>query len=132
MPWCIGAEDGSYPALYSRPSGLPDCVILGTPEIMERAKAERKEVGQIRESVLATQKAIGREDRDGARYLSELASDLLKQYRGWDAAIGIMEGREGYHDWRKTKIQEEIAPYVDRAFWFLDVWDSSQPQGASD
>lgn len=121
MPWYPATKPpGEQPARYAYPSPLPDCVILGAHEVMEYAKSQRKEISQIREDIITTQKAIGREDREGARYLSELASGLLKQYRGWDAAIGIIEGREGYHDWRKTKIQEEIAPYVDRAFWFMD------------
>lgn len=121
MPWLPAPEDESQPARYGWPAVLPDCVVLGHPHIIEYARQQRKDVVLIRESLIATQKAIGREDREGARYLADMASDLLKQYRGWDAAIGIIEGKEGYHDWRKQKIQKEIAPFVDRAFHFMEL-----------
>lgn len=111
MPWKYGYRDN--PNHYVWPDGLSDDVVLGRK--IQIAMDKRKEVAQIREQLLATQRAIGRDDREGARYLSELASDMLKQYRGYDAAIKMITDAK-FTEWPRPMIQEEIASYVDRAF----------------
>lgn len=74
--------------------------------------------------MLGLQKACGRTDIDGARFFSREASDLMKQYRGWDCAIAWIEGKPGMDSWRHELVAEPIAPYVDRAFGEIDLYQS--------
>lgn len=125
MPWVPYCKPpGETPAHYAWPKVLPDCVVLGEPEIIEYAKDRRKEISQIRESLLPVQKECGKnKDIENARFISELCADLMKQYRGWDAAIKMIEDAE-FTKWPRPGIAEQIAPYVDRAFDWIDLYSA--------
>lgn len=121
MPWITHCKPpGETPAHYSwLMMILSDDTVLGRN--IEYAKAQRKEIGQIRESIVAMQKEAGKDKNIRlARDLSEIGSDLLKQYRGWDAAIKIIEGD---NDCWHNHVAEPIADYVDQAFYFMDLQD---------
>lgn len=120
MPWIKG--DKANPDLYVTPF-ISDDVVLGKEDVLERAKGMRKELGQLREGLLAVQKEIGREDRENAKELGQMASELLKDFRGIDFVIKYMEGHTDYIAWNTNKIQEEIAPYADRYFGILSWAD---------
>lgn len=119
MPWIKYQPRLDTPAHYELPRSLPDAVVLGHSHILERAKQERKSAGLTREGLIAVKKEVGKTDRDLARQLSEEASYWLKVYRGWDFVIGWLESENT--NWRNEKAQEEIAPFIDRAFNFLDL-----------
>lgn len=116
MPWVKLSDDDSFCAEYRTP-------IFGDHVLneYENAKIWRKYWGQFREFLIKTQGECGKQkDFDTARYYREEASYAMKQYRGWDAAIKWIEGDVSM-TWPATKnVSEEIAPYVDRAFAYLD------------
>lgn len=124
MPWYKSPDIDIEPSRYICPKVLSDDTVLGRN--ISYAKQQRKELGQLRELLLVVQKEVGRSDRDAARYLGQLSADIMKQWRGFDCAIRIVEGDEGCADWRMTKVQEEIAPYVDASFYSID----EQKEGA--
>lgn len=110
---------GEQPARYKLPAPLSDDTLLGRN--IAYAVEKRKTISQLREGLLATKKQIGKENREDARYLSELCSDFMKQYRGWDFCIKWIEGNPDCVNWRTPTMQEEIAPYADKAFYELDM-----------
>jgi hypothetical protein len=121
MPWIPHCDPpGETPAHYSwRELVLSDDTVLGLN--IEYAKEQRKQIGQLREHIVSAQKQCGKErDIDGARSLSDIAADLMKQYRGWDGAINIIEGD---NDFWHGHVAEPIAPYVDRAFAFIELYE---------
>lgn len=96
---------------------LSDDTVLG--KNIEYAKNQRKLIGQHREELLAFQKECGQHrDIETARFFREEAAEAMKQYRGWDCAIKIIEGD---NDWKHGCVTEPIAPYVDRALEFMDL-----------
>lgn len=105
MPWVKHCKDD--PAYYCVPHAEDD-MILG--RALSVLYSKRKELGQLREYLLSIQKEIGKNDRENAKYLSEVCKDLLKEFRGFDLAILWIETSD------KSRISEEIAPYVDQAF----------------
>jgi len=77
------------------------------------AKEKRAESMREREEILKIQKEFQKnKDYETAKWFSGMASEMLKEYRGWDACIKLIEGED-------VQISEQIAPYVDRAFGFL-------------
>lgn len=110
MPW-IKAKHKDDPDGYAHPYVSDD---VANGRLIHIAIAERKRLMQAREAVLREQKRIGREDRGRAKMLAFVASELLKMYRGYDGVIkSILENNDG-------EIQEEIAPYVDRAYYHME------------
>ena len=107
MPW-IKAKYKDDPDGYTYPY-VSDDVVHG--KLIHIAIAERKRLMQAREAVLREQKRIGRENRERAKMLAFVASELLKMYRGYDGAIKIIR------DNNDGEIQKEIAPYVDNAYY---------------
>jgi hypothetical protein len=78
------------------------------------AKDKRAESMRDREEILKIQKEFQKnKDYETAKWFSGMASEMLKEYRGWDACIKLIEMNED------VQISEQIAPYVDRAFSFL-------------
>lgn len=118
MPWMVAANPpGELPAHYKWPQVLSDDTVLGRN--IEYAKTKRKESGQFREQLLKFQKECGqRKDMETARFFREEASEAMKQFRGWDAAIKIIEGD---NDFWHHHISEHIAPYVDSALNMMDL-----------
>ncbi len=106
MPWIKHIEN--YPPHYGWVHSVSDDTWLGRN--IEHAVLKRRETGQTRELMLGYQKMCEQQkDYETARYFRSVASDLQKEYRGYDCAIRlIMEGK-------KDNISEEVAPYVDRA-----------------
>lgn len=123
MPWIFATNPpGATPSHYKWPQVLSDDTVLGRN--IDHAKEQRKEIGQIREGIVACQKEAGKDKNiKFARDLSEISSDLLKQYRGWDAAIKIIEGDNDH--WH-GHVAEPIAPYVDRAFAFMELSQATE------
>jgi hypothetical protein len=116
MAWVEAVNPpGETPAHYEFPNIMSDVVVLGHSSIIEFAKNKRKESGQIRESLLSAQKLCTQETRNIARGISDLASEYLKEFRAWDFLIRFMEGDAEIVSWRRPCVQEEIAPYLDRA-----------------
>lgn len=109
MPW-IKAKYKDDPDGYTHPY-VSDDVVHG--RLIHIAIAERKRLMQAREAVLREQKRIGREDREKAKMLAFVASELLKMYRGYDGAVKIITGDD-------VEVQKEIAPYADNAFYHMD------------
>jgi hypothetical protein len=96
---------------------LSDDTVLGRN--IDYAKQQRKEIGQLREEFLGYQKLCGQQkDIDTTRYFRDECAELMKQYRGWDSAIKIIEGDNDY--WH-SHVSEQIAPYVDRAFGLMEL-----------
>lgn len=122
MPWHKATKnDDSQPSHYEWPGVLPDAVLLGHKYLMEYAKGQRKEIGQIREMIIIEQKRCGEKGEiQNARFLSDIGADLMKQYRGWDAAIKLIVD-EKFTKWPHPGISEQITPYVDEAFYFMDL-----------
>lgn len=126
MPWWSAPRDENgvrkdvgWPDHYQWPLVLSDATVLG--HHLDYAKSQRKKIGQIRESVIATQKQCGKDrDIENARFLSDMGADLMKQYRGWNAGIKMIEDEE-FTKWPRIDISEQIAPYVDRAFDFMGL-----------
>ena len=127
MPWIKadkGYPDTGKPSYYTTFGiVMSDDTSLGRH--IEYMKEQRKKAGQLREEMLGYQKVCGQQkDIETARFFREIASDLMKEYRGWDSAIIIIEG-DG--DWKHGHVTEPIAPYVDMAFHFTDLHDSTLP-----
>lgn len=133
MPWIRDNSDD--PEMYGWPAILPDEVVCGHNNIMQYAKQKRKETGQLREEFTNRQKKLSKDivknrlpvviDKNKilARYYGQLCADLMKEYRGWDAAIKLMDGAMV---WPYTNISEQIALYVDRAFGELDCFSAQR------
>lgn len=119
MPWIEGNKEN--PSYYAWPKGLSDDTVLGRN--IEYAKSQRKIIGQLREEIIGFQKACDRNDIEGARFFSVQAADLMKQYRGWDGAIKVIEDE---YDWMHRHISEQIAPYVDQAFLFMEYLETER------
>ena len=109
MPW-IRAKYKDDPDGYAMPYVSSD-VFLG--RLIHIAIAERKRLMQAREAVLREQKRIGREDRERAKMLAFVASELLKMYRGYDGSIKMITDNV-------CEVQKDIAPYADNAFYHMD------------
>lgn len=118
MPW-IKEYDRAY---YSCPLVLSDdvwkLIYIWYP------KDQRKAAGQLREEMLGYQKICEKlKDFDTARYFREASSELMKQYRGWESAIKIIQG-DGDDYWH-SHVSEPIAPYIDRSLEAIDFfWES--------
>jgi hypothetical protein len=120
MPWWKSKDD-SWPSHYVWPSPLCDDTVTG--KRLGIAVGERKQLMQAREGLLAAQKQVGRENRLQAKELGQYAADLLKRYRGYDAAIKLLQCAE-FTKWPRSMIQEEIAPYVDAALMHMEYGES--------
>lgn len=122
MPWIIA--HGQYPhtgwpAHYVWPAVVTDATVLN--HNTEYARRKRKECGQLREEMLCYQNECGkRKDIEGARYFRGMAAELMKEYRGWEGAIKLMDDT----DWKHSHISEQIAAYVDRALSLMDLINS--------
>lgn len=118
MPWVKAHyqyPDTGWPAHYEWPRVLNDDTILDRNT--DHAKEQRRKAGQLREEILGYQNECGkRKDIEGARYFRDVASELMKEYRGWEGAIKLMDD----NDWKHGHISEQIAPYVDRALYSMD------------
>lgn len=121
MPWiepCDEWPNAGWPGHYKWPLLLSDDTVMGRN--IQYAKERRRLIGQLREETLSYQKECGnRKDIDGARFFREVASDLMKQYRGWEGAIKIIE--DDVNNYTHSHVSEAIAPYVDRALKFMDL-----------
>jgi hypothetical protein len=117
MPWIEATRPpGEVPAHYEWPSPLSDETILG--KNIEYAQQKRKELGQLREGLLNAQNVCGKnKDIEWARYFREEAARVMKEYRGWDGAIKMIDD----NDWMHRHITDQIAPYVDEALYFMDL-----------
>ena len=118
MPWIPATSaSGETPAHYCWIGlVLSDDTVCGRN--IEYGKAHRKKIGQYREEFLKFQKECGqRKDIETARFFRDKAAELMKQYRGFDLAIKIIEGGD---DWKHNHVSEQIAPYVDAAFAIMD------------
>lgn len=119
MPAHKDYPDTGWPAHYVWPAVLSDDTVCG--KHVEYAKHQRKLIGQHREELLRYQKECGKQkDIETARFFREEASEAMKQYRGWDSAIKVIEDE---NDYRHQHISEQIAPYVDMALAFMDLQD---------
>lgn len=116
MPWIAGDKD--EPSYYTWPAVLSDDTVLG--KNVGFAKLQRKLIGQIREEIISYQKSCGKNNIEGSRYFGKESAELMKQYRGWDGAIKVIEDE---NDWMHRHISQQIAPYVDRAFALMDLQD---------
>jgi hypothetical protein len=116
MPWNKGnTPPGETPAHYEWPRVLSDDTVLGRN--IEYAKQRRKELGQLREELLKAQTICGEnKDIEFARYFREEAARVMKEYRGFDSAIKMIDES----NWLHPHISEQIAPYVDMAFEQMD------------
>jgi hypothetical protein len=111
MPW-YKSTNPNWASEYRFPKVISDDTMLGRN--IHIAKAKRAETMREREAILKGQKELAEmKDYVAAKWVGGVASDLLKQYRGWDACIKLIEMNED------VQISEQIAPYVDRAFNFL-------------
>lgn len=105
--WIKGDKDIASCYIFPRDIGIP------TNKELEYAKQQRKGVGQLREEILGLQKVCGQmREIEIAKFLRESASDLMKQYRGWDMAIKWSEGDA----W---DVSEDIGPFVHCAFYAM-------------
>lgn len=114
MPWLAFKDDDFGPSRYQFPY-MSDEVILGHERPTTYAKNKRKECGQIREGLIATQKAIGRDDRENGKWLGQEAADYMKQFRAWDFLVKFMEGDSGIVSWRAVGVSKEVSQYLDVA-----------------
>lgn len=117
MPWIKHINPpGEVPAHYKMPISLSDDTVLGRNN--EYAKEQRKKCGQLREELLKLQKECEQEKNiEAAKFCRNEAAEILKQFRGWDGAIKVIEENDFWH----KCIAEQIAAYVDRAFVFMEL-----------
>lgn len=117
MPWHVGPPDKSSP---SRWQARPYATAYGFDDgDMSYAKENRAALARDKETMDKYQKQFGRDDREMARFFGEQASELLKEYRGWDLAIRWLNGEEAVYCWRSPAVSDKIAPYLDRALDFI-------------
>lgn len=118
MPWIpYQKPPGEVPAHYEWPLVLSDDTVLGRNN--EYAKEQRRAIGRFREELLKYQKECGqRKDMETARFFRDEASETMKQFRGWEGAIKVIEDA---NDWLHSHVAEQIAPYVDRAFALMEL-----------
>lgn len=103
MPWIEGDDDN--PSVYRKPYTC-DEVSLGQEPTFSRAVEQRK--------VYARQK-------DGIQLPKEERREAKKSYSGFDYVIKYMEGNPEYNNWRTPRANEDLAPYIDNAFYWLEI-----------
>jgi hypothetical protein len=110
MPWCKSTNP-NWASEYKFPKVISDETMLGRN--IHIAKDKRAETMREREAILKGQKELAEmKDYVAAKWVGGVASEMLKEYRGWDACIKLIEGED-------VQIAEQIAPYVDIAFSYL-------------
>ncbi len=118
MTWIKSTD--STPAHYTmRGLVLSDDTWCG--KNVDELKRKRKEQMQWREELLQFQKVCEKQkDFNTARYFREEAAHSMKRFRGYDLAIKIVEN--GLNA-TQPDISEPIAPFIDRAFYEIDLYE---------
>lgn len=112
MPWIEYGEAGKKHgwADHYREPEVQDCDVDALLE-------HKKTLSRDRDSFLAYQKQCGRSDPALGRFFREVAAQTLKEYRGACYALSkLLCDPPG--DCRDVGTSKELAPYIDRAFWF--------------
>lgn len=116
MPWI---EHSPPPA--EQPARWNMCGVATAHEFTDAeyryAVKKRAELTALREKLLRDKSDLEKiKDFTTCKYIGQLCAEILKEQRGWDLCVKWIEGDPDVYSWRSSRVQKEIAPYLDAAF----------------